>query len=111
MTSLWSYLGLLTAAFIAGAVPTGLLAIRNLLGDRSEANDAAAAGMRRNLLVPAVFFLPIAGALADYWGPRDVALFGVFVAISGLALVAMIPQTTNALMNLVGVSFGLSLFA
>jgi fucose permease len=106
MTSPWSILGLLAVAFVAGAVPTGLLAIRAALGDRS---DATAAGLRRNLLVPAVFFLPIAGALADYWGPRDVALFGAFVAIVGLGLTAIVPQTQNALMNLVGVSFGLSL--
>ena len=106
MTSPWSIVGLLTVAFVAGAVPTGLLAIRFALCDRT---DATAAALRRNLLAPAVFFLPAAGALADYWGPRDVALFGVFVAIVGLGLTAMIPQTQNALMNLVGVSFGLSL--
>ena len=106
MTSPWSIFGLLTVAFVAGAVPTGLLAIRCALGDRS---DATVAGLRRNLVVPAVFFLPVAGALADYWGPRDVALCGAFVAIVGIGLTAIVPQTQNALMNMVGVSFGLSL--
>ena len=106
MTSPWSLLGLLTTAFIAGAVPAGLFAIRTALGDRSPATATA---LRRNLLVPAVFFLPLAGALADHWGPRDVALFGVFVAIVGIGLIAIVPQTQNALMNMVGVSFGLSL--
>ena len=108
MTSPWSILGLLTVSFVAGAIPTGLLAIRAALGDRSA---ATAAGLRRNLLVPAVFFLPIAGTLADHWAQRDVALFGTFVAIVGIGLMAIIPQTPNALMNMVGVSFGLSLLA
>jgi hypothetical protein len=108
MTSPWTIFGILTTAFVVGAVPTGLLAIRSALGDRSEATAAA---LRRNLLAPAVFFLPIAGALADHWGPRDVALCGVFVAIVGIGLMALIPQRQNALANMVGVSFGLSLLA
>jgi hypothetical protein len=108
MTSPWTIFGLLTTAFVAGAVPTGLLAIRQALGDHTE---ATAACLRRNLLVPAVFFLPLAGALSEHWIQRDIALFGIFVAIVGLGLTALMPQTQNALTNMVGVSFGLSLLA
>jgi fucose permease len=102
----------LAAGFVLGGLPASLFGLKRPLADHFGADQSQVdAWLRRCLLLPSVFFLPLAGLLADRIGARDVALFGAFFSTIGLALIGLMPRSERMLVNLAGVALGMSLLA
>lgn len=102
--------GLMGSGFVVGSLPQSLFALKSVLATHVDEvrQDRL---VRRALFLPAVAFLPVAGHLADAWGARDVAIFGLVVLSVGLGLVALTANEKTLRVHLAGLAFGLSFAA
>jgi MFS family permease len=104
--------GTFCAAFLLGALPTGLFTLVKDLGRvLNWSADESERGFRRGFVMPTIVLLPLAGGIVDLWGAKDAAVIGLVILTVGLALSAMTPTPQALATNLLGLAAGTAFLA
>ena len=102
--------GLLLAGFVLGLLPPCLIALQSELASHCSLDgNESPRRLRRCLLIPAIFFLPIIGVATDAWGPKEPTIAGLMIVALGAILLGFAPAARSFATNIGGISVGLSL--